>query len=131
MCRFLHISHATAVPPTLGRADAAEGASMKRTQILLPDDLHRKLLKHAKTRKTSMGDLIRQAVERAYFARLEDLALVAYRNGLISLGKLAEVSGTNPARALELLREKGIAPLFGPESADEARQDAAVAARAR
>lgn len=73
---------------------------MKRTQILLPDELHRKLLKQAKARKTSWGDLIRQAVERAYFVRLDELALAAYRNGLISLGKLAEVSGTDPARAM-------------------------------
>ena len=104
---------------------------MKRTQILLPDDLHRKLLKRAKARKTSMGDLIRQAVERTYFARLDEPALAAYRNGLISLGKLAELSGTNPAEALDLLRERGISPLFGPETAEEARQDAAVADRAR
>jgi predicted HicB family RNase H-like nuclease len=35
---------------------------MKRTQIQLPDELHRKLMKRAKTQKTSMGSLIRQAV---------------------------------------------------------------------
>lgn len=104
---------------------------MKRTQILLPDNLHRKLLRQAKVRKASVGDLIRQAVERAYFVGLDDLALVAYRNGLISLGKLAEISGTDPARALDLLREKGITPLFGPESMEEALQDVTVAARAR
>jgi predicted HTH domain antitoxin len=104
---------------------------MKRTQILLPDDLHRKLVKHAKARKTSMGDLIRQAVERAYFPRLDDLALAAYRNGLISVGKLAEVSGTDPAGALELLRERGVRPLLGPETPEEARQDADVAGRPR
>jgi predicted HTH domain antitoxin len=86
---------------------------MKRTQILLPDELHRKLQKQAKVRKTSMGELIRQAVERIYAPRLDELALVAYRNGLISLGKLAELSGNNPIRALDLLREKGIRPLFG------------------
>ncbi len=136
LCAIRCVGSYTSVPPprsrlALRRTEAAEGASMKRTQILLPDDLHRKLLKHAKAHKTSMGDLVRRAVERAYFARLEELALVAYRNGLISLGKLAEISGTNPARALELLREKGIAPLLGPESAEEARQDAAVTARAR
>ena len=106
-------------------------SSMKRTQILLPDEVHRKLLKQAKARKMSMGELIRQAVDRIYAPRLDDLALVAYRNGLISLGKLADLSGTNPTRALELLREKGITPLFGPETAAEARQDATIAARAR
>jgi predicted HTH domain antitoxin len=103
---------------------------MRRTQILLPDELHRKLLKQAKARKTSMGELIRQALERIYAPRLDEVAMVAYRNGLISLGKLAELSGTNPAHALDLLREKGITPLFGPETAAEARQDAAVAAQA-
>jgi predicted transcriptional regulator len=103
---------------------------MKRTQILLPDDLHRKLLRQAKARKASLGDLIRQAVERAYFVELDDFALAAYRNGLISHGKLAEISGTDPARALDLLREKGITPLFGPDSVEEARQDATVAGRA-
>jgi predicted HTH domain antitoxin len=104
---------------------------MKRTQIMLTDELHRKLQKQAKARKTSMGHLIRQAVERAYFIRLDELALVAYWNGLISLGKLAELSGTDPTRALDLIRERGITPLFGPETSAEARQDATVAARAR
>jgi len=104
---------------------------MKRTQILLPDKLHRKLLKRAKAHKTSMSELIRQAVERLYAPRLDELSLLAYRNGLISLGKLAELSGTDPTRALDLLREKGISPLFGPESPAEARQDAGVAARSR
>ncbi len=61
----------------------------------------------------------------------DELALEAYRNGLISLGKLAELSGTGPAQALDLLRERGVTPLFGPETAEEARQDAAVADRAR
>lgn len=104
---------------------------MKRTQILLPDDLHRRLRRQARARKTSMGDLIRQALERAYFPRLDEVALTAYRNGLISLGKLAQLSGSDPARTLELLHERGITPLFGPETAEEARQDAAVAERAR
>ena len=49
-----------------------------------------------------MGDLIRQAVERVYFVRLDELTLVVYRNGLIGLGRLAEISGTHPARALDL-----------------------------
>lgn len=97
---------------------------MKRTQILLPDELHRKLLKQAKARKTSMGELIRRAVERTYAPQLDELAVAAYRNGLIGLGKLAELSGTDPTRALDLLREKGITPLFGPETPAEARQDA-------
>ena len=78
-----------------------------------------------------MGDLIRAAVERTYFPDLDELALAAYRNGLISLGKLAELSGTSPAQAIDLLREKGVTPLLGPESPEEARQDATVAARAR
>ena len=108
-----------------------DGTTMKRTQVLLPDDLHRKLVKQAKIRGTSMGGLIRQAVERAYFARLDEAALAAYRNGLISLGKLAQVSGTNLAQALELLKERGITPLFGPESPEEARRDATVADRTR
>ncbi len=104
---------------------------MKRTQILLPDDLHHRLRRQARARKTSMGELIRQAVERAYFPRLDEAALIAYRNGLISLGKFAEVSGTDPVHALDLLRERGITPLFGPETAEEARQDADVAEHAR
>jgi predicted HTH domain antitoxin len=104
---------------------------MKRTQIQLPDELHRKLMKRAKTQKTSMGSLIRQAVERAYSGGLDELALAAYRNGIISLGKLADMSGTNPAQALTLLRERGIVPLFGPESVEEVRRDAAIASRAR
>ncbi len=78
-----------------------------------------------------MDELIREAGERAYAVRVDELALGVYRNGLISLGKLAELSGTDPAGALNLLRAKGITPLFGPETAAEARRDAAVAGRAR
>ena len=78
-----------------------------------------------------MGHLIRQAVERSCGVRIDELALAAYRNGLISIGKLAEISGTDPAGALLLLREKGVAPLLGPKSRKEARSDAEVAARSR
>ena len=111
--------------------ESNEESRMKRTQILLPDAVHRRLTKQAKASKTSVGDLIRRAVERVYVVRLDELALVAYRNGLISLGKLAELSGSDPARTLGLLREHGVTPLFGPETSAEARRDAAVAARAR
>jgi predicted HTH domain antitoxin len=131
MCRFLHIVGRGLVPVAGSSVTAGKEAPVKRTQILLPDDVHRKLVKQAKARKTSMGELIRQAVERVYVVRLDELALVAYRNGLISLGKLAELSGTHPTRALDLLREKGITPRFGPETRAEARHDAAVASRAR
>ncbi len=61
----------------------------------------------------------------------DELALEAYRNSLISLGKLAELCGTDPAQALDLLRERGVTPLFGPGTAEEARQDATVADRVR
>jgi hypothetical protein len=41
------------------------------------------------------------AVERDYSGRLDDLALAAYRSGLISLGKLADLSGTDAAKVFE------------------------------
>lgn len=97
---------------------------MKRTQVLLPEDMHQKLLERARASKASMGELIRSALEKVYFTRLDEIALEAYRNGLISLGKLAELSGTNPIKTLELLRERGIKPLFGPESREGALKDA-------
>ncbi len=102
---------------------------MKRTQVLLPEEMHQKLRERARSSNTSMGELIRSAVEKVYFVRLDEIALEAYRNGLISLGKLAELSGTNPIKALELLREQGIKPLFGPESREEALKDAETSDR--
>ena len=105
--------------------------AMKRTQILLPDELHRRLTKRARAEKTSMGALIRRTLERSMLRPLDEAALAAYRNGLISLGKLAELSGLSASRTLEKLRARGIKPLFGPETREEARRDVAVAARSR
>lgn len=105
--------------------------TMKRTQILLPDGLYRSLAQRARAEKTSLGALIRRALERSVPPPPDEAALAAYRNGLISLGKLAELCGLAPSQALEMLRERGLKPLFAPESREEARKDAIVAARSR
>jgi len=45
----------------------------KKTTILFPPDLHSRLLRLAKQKGTSLGDLVRSACERQYgLATLED-----------------------------------------------------------
>ncbi|MCX6560712.1 MAG: UPF0175 family protein [Candidatus Aminicenantes bacterium] len=86
---------------------------MKRTNIMLDDDQHRSLKAYAQKEKRTIGGLVREAIDTTYGAknRLEqrkEIALNAYREGLISLGKLAEVIGLDPVSARLYLRERGI-----------------------
>ena len=45
---------------------------MHRTQLLLPTDLHRRAAEAAKTRRTSLGSLVREALAE-YLARSGDV----------------------------------------------------------
>ncbi len=86
---------------------------MKRTNIMLDEKQHRKLKLYAQKGGTTLGKLVREAVDQSYRSKdaLEerrDVALRAYREGFISLGKVAEVLGLDPVSARAYLKERGI-----------------------
>lgn len=95
------------------------GETMKRTNILLKDDLHKKLKLYAKKEGTTLGKLVRDALDMAYrkkdaLEQRRQVALSAYQEGFISLGKLAEVLGLDPLSARNYLRRHGI-PIFSQD----------------
>ncbi len=86
---------------------------MKRTNILLKDDQHKRLKLYAKKEGMTLGKLVRDALDVVYrkkdaLDQRKHVALSAYREGLISLGKLAEVLGLDPVSARNYLRERDI-----------------------
>ena len=86
---------------------------MKRTNILLKDDQHKKLKLYAKREGATLGELVRDAVDVVYkkkdpLEQRREVALSAYREGFISLGKVAEVLGLDPVSARDYLRGRGI-----------------------
>jgi predicted HTH domain antitoxin len=103
---------------------------MKRTNIMLNDEQHKKLKLYAKKEGRTLGELVRDALDTAYMSKdaLEErrqVALNAYKEGFISLGKLAEVLGIDPISARNYLKEHGI-PVQAQEL-KEISQDAANA----
>jgi predicted HTH domain antitoxin len=103
---------------------------MKRTNIMLNDEQHKKLKLYAKKEGRTLGELVRVALDTAYMSKdaLEErrqVALNAYKEGFISLGKLAEVLGIDPISARNYLKEHGI-PVQAQEL-KEISQDAANA----
>ncbi len=86
---------------------------MKRTNILLKDEQHKKLKLYAKKEGATLGELVRDALDVVYrkkdpVEQRREVALSAYREGFISLGKLGEVLGLDPVSARDYLKEKGI-----------------------
>lgn len=86
---------------------------MKRTNIMLSDDQHKKLKKYAQREGRTLGGLVRDALDIVYKKkdRLEQrrqVAVSAYREGFISLGKLAEVLGIDPVSTRNYLNDQGI-----------------------
>jgi len=86
---------------------------MKRTNIMLSDDQHKRLKRYARSEGRTLGGLVRDALDVVYGKkdRLEkrrQVAMSAYSEGFISLGKLAEVLGLDPVSARNYLKEKGI-----------------------
>jgi len=100
---------------------------MKRTNIMLSDDQHRKLKLYAKRESRTLGGLVRDALDFVYkkkdaLEQRRQVALSAYKEGFISLGKLAEVLGLDPVSARNYLKEQAI-PLHSQDLKDLA-QDA-------
>jgi len=103
---------------------------MKRTNIMLNDEQHKKLKLYAKKEGRTLGELVRDALDTAYMSKdaieqRKQVAIDAYKEGFISLGKLAEVLGIDPVSARDYLQEHGI-PIRGQEL-KEISQDGANA----
>jgi len=95
---------------------------MKRTNIMLDDDQHKKLKRYAKKEGRTLGGLVRDALDLVYKKKDEieqrrQVALSAYKEGFISLGKLAEVLGLDPVSARNYLKEHGI-PILSQDLKD-------------
>ena len=103
---------------------------MKRTNIMLADEQHKKLKSYAKKEGKTLGWLVREAVDAAYkkessLERRKSIAIDAYEEGFISLGKLSEILGIDPVSTRLYLKEHKI-PVKVQESY-EIEQDAANA----
>jgi len=95
---------------------------MKRTNILLTESQHKAVKAYAKREGKTLGRMVREALDAAYqkkdpLIRRQETALAAYREGFVSLGKLAEVLGLDPVSARSYLKEAGI-PLQSQDAAE-------------
>jgi len=95
---------------------------MKRTNVLLTDGQHKAIKAYAKREGKTLGRMVREALDASYLKkgpleRRRETALAAYREGFISLGKLAEVLGLDPVSARAYLREAGV-PLQVQDAAE-------------
>ena len=86
---------------------------MKRTNILLTDKQHKFIKRYSRKEGRTMGELIRDAIDQVYQSKdaVEKrmaLAMEAYKEGLLSLGRLAEVLGMDPVSTRDYLLENGI-----------------------
>jgi len=98
---------------------------MKRTNIMLADDQHALLKGHARTEGKTLGELVRTAINLAYqkkdsLEQRKTVALHAYREGLISLGKLSEILGVDTISARLYLKQNKI-PVKIQDAGDIAR----------
>ena len=98
---------------------------MKRTNVLLTESQHKAVKAYAKREGKTLGRMVREALDAAYrkkdpLERRREAALAAYREGFISLGKLAEVLGLDPVSARLYLKEAGV-PLQVQDTADIGR----------
>lgn len=81
---------------------------------MLSDDQHKKLKLYAKKEGRTLGGLVREALDVVYkkkdkLEQRRQVAISAYSEGFISLGKLAEVLGLDPISARNYLKEQGVA----------------------
>lgn len=86
---------------------------MKRTNIMLDEKQLKKLKEYARAEGRTMGHLVREAVGRSYerknpLEERRETAVRAYEEGLVSLGRLAEVLGLDPVSTRFYLKERGI-----------------------
>lgn len=95
---------------------------MKRTNIMLTDDQHKILKAFAKKEGKTLGELVRGALDATYkkknrIEHARQIALEAYKEGFISIGKLSEILGVDIVSLRLYLKEQGI-PLKTQERED-------------
>lgn len=102
---------------------------MIRTNVMLTPQQHINLKQIAASMHTTLGELVRDAIDSTFpqdkIERRHQVALAAYREGFISLGKLAESLGVDPITARDYLRKRGI-PIM-TQSKEDISADAANA----
>ena len=86
---------------------------MKRTNIMLTDDQHKALKIYAKKEGRTLGELVREALDAIYkkknkIEHRRQIALEAYKEGFISIGKLSEITGFDIISLRLYLKEQGI-----------------------
>ncbi len=86
---------------------------MKRTNIMLTDEQHRILKAYAKKVGKTLGELVREALDSIYnkknkMEHTRQVALEAYKEGFISIGKLSEIFGVDTVSIRLYLKELGI-----------------------
>ena len=86
---------------------------MKRTNIMLTEEQHKKMKAYAKKEGRTLGHMVRHALDTVYkekntMEQRRQVALNAYQEGLISLGKLSEVLGVDPLSTRLFLKERHI-----------------------
>lgn len=102
---------------------------MIRTNVMLTPRQHASLKQMAATMHRTLGELVRDAIDSTFAVdtveRRHQVAVSAYREGFISLGKLAQSLGIDPLSAREYLAERGIQQSV--QSLDDIMSDAANA----
>jgi predicted HTH domain antitoxin len=86
---------------------------MKRTNIMLTENQHKTIKAYARKEGKTLGSMVRDALDVVYIKkdileRRKQTALNAYGEGLVSLGKLAEILGLDPVSARLYLRDLGV-----------------------
>jgi len=102
---------------------------MIRTNVMLTPLQHVTLKQMATSMHRTLGELVRDAIDNTFTTdtveRRHQVALAAYQEGFISLGKLAQSLGVDPLTARSYLKERGIQQIV--QDADEIFSDAANA----
>jgi predicted HTH domain antitoxin len=102
---------------------------MIRTNVMLTPHQHIILKQMATSMHRTLGELVRDAIDSTITVdtveRRHQVALAAYREGFISLGKLAQSLGIDQLTARNYLKERGLQQLV--QSVDEITADAANA----
>ncbi|MEI6702041.1 MAG: UPF0175 family protein [Deltaproteobacteria bacterium] len=84
---------------------------MIRTNVMLTPHQHITLKQMATSMHRTLGELVRDAIDSTFTVdtveRRHQVALAAYREGFISLGKLAQSLGVDPLTARSYLKERG------------------------
>jgi predicted HTH domain antitoxin len=86
---------------------------MKRTNIMLTENQYKTIKAYARKEGKTLGNMVRDALDVVYkkkdiLERRKQTALNAYGEGLISLGKLAEILGLDPVSTRLYLKDLGI-----------------------